>query len=408
MSDAGPSLQPSLKPRPASLLGERVVFVGRLATLTPAEAERVVRLAAGGTMKRVTARTTLVVVGALGWPLGKDGGLPAPVAAAERLRAAGRALRLVAESVFRGMVGLDGAALAEPKPLTIDHAAAVLGVAADVLARWGELGLVTPSDGCIDFQDLLALRTVADLVSRGVHPAAIRAGLEGLRGVVPGVHRPLAQLTILVGASGRLLAELDHALVRPGGQLELKFDAAARAGAGDAGPSLALHAPDAAACVELGLAAERAGDADDAARHYARAIEIDDRSPTPHFNLGNVHLAAGRLEHAAACYARATALDPGHARAHYNLAAAQDGLGDPAAAARSLRQAVAADPAFADAHYNLADLLERTDEPERAARAWEAYLRLDPAGPWAEEARRRLALARLEQARLAQARVGAC
>ena len=53
--------------------------------------------------------------------------------------------------------------------------------------------------------------------------AALR--LDALSGFLPGVDRPLAQLSILVSDSGELVAELEEALLTPSGQLELRFDA---------------------------------------------------------------------------------------------------------------------------------------------------------------------------------------
>jgi CHAT domain-containing protein len=49
------------------------------------------------------------------------------------------------------------------------------------------------------------------------------------------------------------------------------------------------------------------------------------------------------------------------------------------------------DPKLKSARFTLATLMERLGLPEQAASEWEAYVALDPSGPWAEEARARLA-----------------
>ncbi len=377
---------------PGALRGQRVAFTGRFATLTRAEAERRVGAAGGRAVGAVNARTTMLVVGMRGWPLMNSGHVTRKLAEAERLRAAGRPLRILSELDFREVLGLEAPRASSPKSLSGAQVCAALGVDGRTLQRWEHCGLVRARDGFYDFQDLLSLRTVTGLVARGVSPVVIRQSLDALGRFLPGVDRPLAQLRILVSDSGRLVAELEEALLTTSGQLELRFDAPASAPEDGARRLTLVRADtrDSAAWIAAGIEHEESGDLEKAEHAYRRAAALAPDDPIPQFNLGNVLLAGNRLEAAAERFAQAVALDPTHARAWFNLAHTQDALKDRASALKYLRRAIAADPAYADAHFNLADLSERLGDRAAAIAAWDDYLRLDPASDWSAEARRRL------------------
>jgi Tfp pilus assembly protein PilF len=385
--------QMTLEPgKPAALLGQRVVFTGRFASLMRAEAEKVVARAGGRVLPGVSPRATMLVVGMRGWPLMDSGHVTRKLAEAERLRAAGRTIRILSEVTFRELVGLEAPAEAVAKTLSEQQVCKTLGIDARVLQRWEHCGLVRSHDGLYDFRDLVSLRTVTGLVARGVSPVVIRKSLDALGGFLPGVDRPLAQLNILVGDSGELVAELEEALLTQSGQLAFRFETSQQPAA-DAPRPLSLaraDTRDSAAWIEAGLEHEEAGELEKAEHAYRRAAALAPNDALPQFNLGNVLLAGGRLEAAAERYAQAVALDPSNAQAWFNLAHVQDALKDRPSAMKYLRRAIAADPTYADAHFNLADLAERVGDNATAAAAWDDYLRLDPRSEWSAEARRRL------------------
>lgn len=377
--------------KPAALLGQRVAFTGRFATLTRAEAERLVAQEGGQVCEQVGARATMVVVGMRGWPLMDSGHIPKKLAEAERLRSGGQAIRIVSEISFRELAGLQAPRELGTKSLSEERVCQALGIDGRTLQRWEHCGLVRSHDGQYDFQDLVSLRTVTGLVARGVSPVIIRRSLDALGSFLPGVERPLAQLNILVADSGELVAELEEAMLTQSGQLEFRFDQS-RSGGETTRPLALARADtrDAAAWIEAGLEHEEAGELEKAEHAYRRAAALAPNDPAPQFNLGNVLLAGGRLEAAAERYAQAVALDPSHARAWFNLAHVQDTLKDRPSAVKYLKRAIAADPSFADAHYNLADIAERLGDKNTAAAAWSDYLKLDPRSEWSAEARRRL------------------
>jgi tetratricopeptide (TPR) repeat protein len=379
--------------KPAALMGQRVAFTGQFSTLTRAQAEKVVVRTGGQVVPGVNARATMLVVGMRGWPLMDSGHVPRKLADAERLRASGGTIRILSETGFREVIGLEEPAESAAKSISGKQVCRALGIDARMLQRWEHCGLVRSRDDQYDFRDLVSLRTVTGLVARGVSPVIIRKSLDALGAFLPGVDRPLAQLNILVGDSGELVAELEEALLTQSGQLEFRFDAHSPASPDESPRPLTLvqgDTRDGAAWIEVGLEYEAAGEQDKAEHAYRRAAALAPNDPVPQFNLGNVLLAAGRLEAATERYAQAVALDPSHAQAWFNLAHIQDALKDRHSAMKYLRRAIAADPTYADAHFNLAELAERVGDKAAAETAWDDYLKLDPRSEWSAEARRRL------------------
>lgn len=388
--------RPQSDPRSA-LLGHRIAFAGKFATLTRAEAVTFIARAGGRVTSIINAQTTMLVVGMRGWPLMDSGRIPKKLADAERFRADGKPIRILSETAFREIVGLEAPGDPAVKSLSGSQVCRALGIEVRVLQRWEQCGLVRSHEDQYDFRDLVSLRTVTGLVARGVSPVVIRKSLDALGAFLPGVDRPLAQLNILVHDSGELVAELEEALLTQSGQLEFRFDTQAAEQASrstDQAPQpLQLVRPDSrdsAAWIEVGLRHEEADELDKAEHAYRRAAALAPSDAAPQFNLGNVLLAGGRLEAAAERYAQAAALDAAHARAWFNLAHVQDALKDRHSALKYLRKAIAADPTYADAHFNLGDLAERLGDIATAIAAWDDYLKLDPASEWSGEARRRL------------------
>ena len=89
---------------------------------------------------------------------------------------------------------------------------------------------------------------------------------------------------------------------------------------------------------------------------YRRALEIDDRQPEAHYNLGYVLLERGDAQRAVPYFQRA----------------------------------LQSDPRFADAHFNLAMAFEQLTERAKARPHWKRYLDIEPTGTWADIARQHL------------------
>jgi Tfp pilus assembly protein PilF len=69
----------------------------------------------------------------------------------------------------------------------------------------------------------------------------------------------------------------------------------------------------------LGIMTARQGRPEEAVVWFHRAVELDQTSPTAHYNLGRALLDAGRPREASACFERVLELDPGNAAARANL-----------------------------------------------------------------------------------------
>lgn len=390
-----PRMIERLRPDPSTASRElrRVSFAGRLRTITRRAATDAVREHGGAVATNLSRRTSMLVVGAGGWPVRQDGSISRTLRRAEDLNARGACIRIVPEEEFLEVTGLQAPPPPTGKSFDVPSVAQMFGVEPTLLRRWEALGLVRSTCGAYDFRDLVALRAIAELSAQGVPPATIARTVRGLGAVLPDVERPLAQLR-LVERDGALLAEIGDALLDEGGQYVLDFDGAGaprESREGDAiAPRFDAEDTDAHAWLERGVALEEEGDLVEAAAAYRRALRLEPHWPEAHFNLGNALRGQGRADAAAAHFQLAVDQDPSLAAAWYNLADVHEEAGDLDAAIECLEAALRACPEHADAHYNLALCCEEAGRDGEARAHWQAYLRLDPESTWAAVAREHL------------------
>jgi tetratricopeptide (TPR) repeat protein len=242
-----------------------------------------------------------------------------------------------------------------------------------------------------DFREVSTARRLAELLASGMSPAVIERKLEQLSRWLPGVDRPLAQLSVIVEGKSLLLRQGDG-LIEPGGQLRFDFDELADSAPpegdtveavdadlstpeqmlamaeeleehGQIDGAIELHraalvagGPRAEACFALAELLYRQGDLSAASERYYMAIELDEDYVEARANLGCVLAEMGKLELAVSAFAGALAL-------HYE---------------------------YPDAHYHLARALDDLDRKSEAERHWRTFLELSPDSPWAATARQRL------------------
>lgn len=390
-----------MDPGRSGLRGERVAFTGKLATIPRRDACALVERAGGETVRGVSRRTSILVVGMYGWPLLPDGSLNRSLRRAEELNRPDRRIVVASERDFvRRLGSVDGRRIAESaySPVEIHR---LMGITTATLRRWEELGLIRAHDGRFDLLDIVSLRTLSELVSRGVREDVVQRSLRTLAGVLPRTDRALSQLEIVCNGPCGLLAEIEAALAPADGQLMLDFGVReADAGADeftehafDAAPlAIRFQNPDEPSTAEGWFTRATAWEEEDrfadAEAAYRRALALQPQFPEAHFNLGNVLREMGRLEAAAERYHVATELAPQLAEAWYNLGDLCEDQGRLDEAIRYLTRAIEARPDYADAYYNLAHCYEALGRADEARQFWRQYVRLDPSGPWAEQARR--------------------
>jgi len=376
-----------------ALAAKRVAFTGKFLSMRAREARLFVRQAGGEPVAVVSRRTNMLVVGMGGWPLLPDGQVSLALRKAEEINTRGEFIRILSEEEFLEELGLKERRPALEKRYTSEEICSLTGIPHERLRRWEQLSLLRSSGGKYDFQDLVSLRTLTDLVSRGVRPDVIHRSLKGLAAILPRTDRPLAQLQVVLDNQDTLVAELDGCRIAAHGQLVLNFDEALIGGA------VPFESPmadpiDAETWFERGKFLEEEDQLDEAADAYRRCIILQPGTPEAFFNLGNVLRTLDRPAASLEMLRLAVGLDPTLSEAWYNLADIQEEQGRLEEAIDCLKQAIAACPTFADAYYNLALCFEKLGRRQDARRNWSEYLKLDPVSEWASIARSHLTVVR--------------
>ncbi len=345
-----------------------VVFTGKLSSLGRKEAQALVIRLGGSSADEVTARTTLVVVGAEGFPASEK---------SEKLRKAeDLGVRVVSENDFCRMAGIQ-----PPEDLKQqyygqrDLLSMYPGLRQDHLRYLQKWGLIRPvmrtrTEMYFSFADLLVIRQVsADLES-----APFRAIVRSLQSERSG------QLTFdfRIDAEPARIIKLTRAKPKEIGK-EPGRDAMA-----------AMSSPQTLA--EDYFIKGSSLDMDEsrhntAATWYRKALEIDPYLVPALINLANIHYGKDELAEAQALYERAIGLDPDFFEAHFNLGNIYHDLGRFQEAASCYRTALRLNGQYADAHFYLAITLEKTGHSAEAKPHWRAYQLLSPNGEWVELAR---------------------
>ncbi|HLY38809.1 MAG TPA: tetratricopeptide repeat protein, partial [Candidatus Binatia bacterium] len=143
----------------------------------------------------------------------------------------------------------------------------------------------------------------------------------------------------------------------------------------------------------LALDLEEHGDAEHAASHYERALDLHPDAEAA-INLGNIRVSQGRNDDAQALYRRAVELDPANPVGHYNLAMMLAAQGDLDGAVREDSAAIAIVPRHVGARLARGDALLRLDRAADAEKDFQAVLTTSPEDPDALTGLGRAAVAR--------------
>lgn len=271
-----------------------------------------------------------------------------------------------------------------------DDVQRIIGLTRKQLDQWNKLRLVSPreSDGThyYDFCDLIGLRTVKQLLEKGVSPNRLKLALAALNEKISQVKSPLSQLRILSNGKDVLVEQGSTRLEPLSGQFVLNFETR------ELEESIRFVSRRSASDW-LAKAISYEGDEktrQQAVEAYEQCLNADSQNIDALQNCGTLYFENGNFEKAVSCFQRAVSLQPQNQLAHYNLGSVLDEMGHLEKSREHLRKAVLLDSSYGDAHYNLAFVCEKLRAFAEAREHWQAYINLDPIGPWSAYARRRL------------------
>jgi len=264
------------------------------------------------------------------------------------------------------------------------------------LRSWERAELVGPSvvvgsEPAYEYQDLLCVRAVLELLDRGVPLRRIRRSVAALHRSLPEMDRPARALHMWHEGSGRMVLRHQGLLLEPSGQTVLDLGGEARDNVRPLERPAEEPADPASEWFELGCRKDTEPETyGDAIAAYRRALEIDPEFTDAHCNLGAVLYNDGRRDEARVCFERALQLDAGHLESNLNLANILEEEDRNEAALQHYKAALRADPLRSDVQLNLALLYEKLGLRRKARSHWRAYLQREPDGHWSDVARSRL------------------
>jgi tetratricopeptide (TPR) repeat protein len=364
-----PSSSPDESLQP--LVGQLVVFTGKLSSLSRREARALVVRLGGLTADEVNAKTTIVVVGAEGF--GSSAEKSQKLRRAEELNTQlAVPIEIIPEETFCRLAGV-------PTPETLKRQYSAMR---DLLARYRLLredhlrylvkcGVIKPAlrtnaDTFFAFADVALIKQANDDVSQGASfRSAVRALLASRQGQMAFDFR-------LDATPAKILT-----LQRP---------------APPPAPPDTSRSRDTALAEEYFRAGSALDDGDESTREqaaaaYRKALERDPYLVAALINLANIHYSRDELAEAQALYERAIGLESDFFEAHFNLGNIYHDLGRFNEAQDCYAEALRLNPYYADTHFYLAVTLEKMGLSGDAKPHWRSYQQLAPQGEWVELAK---------------------
>ncbi|HEX7379382.1 MAG TPA: tetratricopeptide repeat protein [Pirellulales bacterium] len=384
-----------------ALAGQRVAFAGKLAGMNRREAQDLVRQHGGVPVDRVDDDPQWIVVGEAELPLGDVAEWFERHDACRRAAEEGRC-RVITETQLWQQLGFVEGERNIHRLYTPAMLADLLGVPVAVVRRWHRRGLIVPAREVrrlpyFDFQEVATARRLAEMMAAGNSPQQIEKKLAALGRLVPGVERPLTQLSVLVEGKQLLLRQGDG-LIEPGGQYRFDFelppasDAPPTALPLTSGPAAdgAPMSPD-----ELAAWAAQKDDEDQpemAVELYRAALVAGGPNAEICFALAELLYRLGDLAAARERYYMAIELDENYVEARANLGCVLAETGQAELAVAAFEGALTYHSDYPDAHYHLARTLDDLGRRDEADLHWRIFLELAADSPWATAAYQRLGL----------------
>ena len=284
----------------------------------------------------------------------------------------------------------DGPRRPADSPYTVRSIQEMLGVSRGVITSLIAAGFVAPSRGPrneyrFTFQDVVLLRTAAELQAAQIAPRRILQALRRLKEKLP-AELPLAGLRISAVGNDVTVKEGGSQWQAESGQLVMDFQFAPARGSvtylqrpSSAPAALAkarVTADEVDAAFSLGEALEST-DRRAAEAAYRRVLALDPEHADAYLNLGALLCEAKRCKEAVALYDEALRRRPGEALLHFNRAVALEDQGRRVDALAAYNASLQLDPDLADAHYNAALLYERAGRKQDAVRHFAIYRKLE-------------------------------
>ncbi len=371
------------------LQDQRIAFVGKLASMAKRDAAQLVRQHGATVLEQPDASAHLIVVGEEAFPPPEIEGQDDWLDEATQQQVERGAIAVITETQLWQRLGLVDIQQDIHRFYTPAMLAELLGVPVAVIRRWHRRKLIVPVREVrrlpyFDFQEVATARRLAELLAAGVSPAAIEKKLESLARFLPGVTRPLAQLSVIVQGKEILLRQGDG-LSEPGGQLRFDFDA----GDEEPAPPPAIPTSPEQMC-RLAAELEEDGQLAQAADMYRAAMAAAGPKAEICFQIAELLYRLGDLGGARERYYMAVELDEDYVEARANLGCVLAETGQHELAVAAFEGALRYHPDYADVHYHLARTLDEMQQRDRAEEHWQAFAAQAPDTPWADEARRRL------------------
>lgn len=432
------------------LSGETVTFTGTLASMVHRDAIRMVENYGGRATHSVSGSTTMLVIGEEGWPLEEDGGASQKLQQVMQLIADGSEVRIVAESDWLQLLGLDDHREEIRRAHTPAMLSRLLDIPVRIIRRWARLGLIKPVRRVcrlpyFDYREVASARRLASLLEQGVSSGRLEKSLAELSLTIAGTDRSIAQLNLLV-QDEKILMRDDRGVLNPRtGQRLLDFDLAESplgvyesSERGSVGPSHDDSDEDDEHPVSLPFSSVRPqreerrmtdwnaeewfhegcrlteeSEFESAINAFRNGMSLlaseqnasrtginlpgeDNRTVFPdpadvNFHLADALYRAGRVDAAIERYYCAIESAPDFIEAWTQLGCLQSEQRQWDLAEQSLITAISIHPSNPDALLHYAQLLEQTSRADEAITYWKQYLQHDSRGPWSDHARNRIA-----------------
>jgi Tfp pilus assembly protein PilF len=401
----------SIQQRESTLAGHRVMLVGKLASMSRRDAERLIREGGGQLVDRASELVDLIVA--------SDETADAKRLAADRelfdddlrARIANGEVEVLHESDLWSRLGLVESGPGTERLYTPAMLAELVRAPIAAIRQWHLRGALQAKRevrrlAYFDFEEVHVARKLAQLLHAGCSLSAVNRQLQTLSRMLADSPRPLTDPAVVVEGR-RLFIRRGEGLAEPTGQLLIDFDVAKSVATDDAGPmaipfvaqDALRHSsadrgshPQAAEDLRM-LAAELEGNGQlpQATEVYRAILFSSESTAEDHFALAELLYLGDDLSAARERYYMAIELDEDFVEARSNLGCVLAEQGEAALAEAAFRGALEYHSDYADAHYHLARLLDRAQRSTEASRHWQLFMNLAPASPWADEARERLA-----------------